>query len=341
MRFLTSSAAGILGLLCCWASIAQTAPTWSAPSSGYVYDSAAGEILPVSGYIGAAIAGAPILSSVTWASLAPNEKSAIVAHSGQVELIADLRSPNLGQALDRNLSPRQLFWSNDSSSAVALTQDDEVVWLANLGASPYTSSRWQLDNVAERGAIRDAGRTSQTSAPRSAWWILAVDSAAQTALLTRRTGAHTGLYVATPDAAPTVIAFDGDPVAAAFSPSAPTAFIADAASLQISAIRNITTNPTISVFVAQNAFAKNPVGVALSDSGDRIFAVDREAPTIEVFDSATGASLGEVPTGGAISALIPFAPGLVLLSPVGNGKQPFYFLETSNPPQVVFVPREQ
>jgi hypothetical protein len=234
-----------------------------------------------------------------------------------------------------------LFWSADSSSAVALTQNDELLWLANLIASPYTSSRWRLEGGTERSPLRGAGRTGRASVQRSAWWILAVDNAAQTALLARRTGAHTGLYVATPNAAPTAIAFDGDPVAAAFSPAAPIVFVADATSLQISAIRNVTTNPTASVLIAQNAFAKNPVGMTLSDSGDRIFAVDREAPTIQVFDSKSGASLGEVPTSGAISGLTPFAPGLVLLSSAGNAKQPFYFLETSNPPQVVFVPREQ
>ena len=327
--------------MCCAVSLAQTTPTWSAPSSGYVYDSAGGQILPVSGYIGAAVAGAPILSNVTWASLAPNGKSAIVAHSGQVELIADLRSPNLSQALDRNFAPRQLFWSSDSNSAAALTQSDEVVWLANLGSSPYTSSRWQLDGATQRGAMRGAARTGQAGAQRSAWWILAVDNAAQTALLARRTGAQTGLYVVTPNAAPTAIDFDGVPVAAVFSPSAPTAFVADGASQQISAIHNITTNPTTSVFIAQNAFAKNPVGLALSDSGDRIFAVDREAPTIQVFDSSSGAPLGQVSTSSEVAGLTPFSPGFVLLASAGNAKQPFYFLETSNPPQVVFVPREQ
>jgi len=341
MRLLTSAAVGILGLFCCWSSVAQTTPAWNAPSSGYVYDAAAGEILPVSGYIGAAVAGAPVLSNVTWASLAPNQKSAIVAHSGQVDWIADLLSPNTAIALDRNLAPRQLFWGADSGSAVALTQNDELVWLANLATSPYASSLWRLDGATESNAVRGATRGSQASGARSLWWILSADNAAQTVLLAYRNGAHRGLYVATPNAAPVVIDFGGDPVAAVFSPSAPTAFVADAASLQISAIRNITTNPAVSVFIAQNAFAKNPVGVALSGSGDRIFAVDREAPTIQVFDSTSGASLGGVATSGAIAGLTPFAPGFVLLSPANTGKQPFYFLETSTPPQVVFVPREQ
>jgi hypothetical protein len=318
----------------------QTSPTWNAPASGYVFDSSAGQILPVSGYIGAAIAGAPVLSGVAWASLAPNQKSAVVALSGQVELIPDLRSPTLTQALDRNLAPRQMFWAADSGSAVALTQNDELVWLANLSTGPYASSRWQLDG-AGRAPARVTTRESKAGALPSVWWILAADSAAQTVLLAQKTGAHTGLYVTSPNAAPSAIDFEGDPVAAAFSPSAPTAFVADAASLQICAIRNITTTPTSSVFIAQNAFTKNPVGIALSDSGDRVFAVDREAATIQVFDSGSGASLGEVPAGNQTSALTPFAPGFVLLSPASSGKQPFYFLETSNPPQVVFVPREQ
>ena len=293
--------------------------------------------MPVAGFIGSAAIGAPVVTQVDWASLAPNEKSALISQAGQLKWIPDLRSPGQSQIVTPTFAPKQLFWSADSNSSVVLTQADELVFMTNFSTSPIAAGSWDLDRSVNNTPATGSARMLRGAGTRSGWAILAADNRGQTVLLAAKE-LKGGLFLASQTTPPAQILSFADPVAAVIAPSGSTAFVADRATLQVSVIQNLGTGPVASALVPADAFPNSPAGIALSQDGTRIFAVDRVDPVIRMFDTVSGTLLGELPTNVPVSSLTAFGPGLVQLVTASGTDKPFYFLETSDPPRVVFVP---
>jgi hypothetical protein len=307
-------------------STAQTA-TWTAPASGYVYDQVNRNIRPVAGYLGSATLGPSVLGEVDWASIAPNRKSALIRRNAAVVWIPDVGKPSQAQDLEGIPFAEQLFWASDSSQAVMLATEGQLVWLTNFGSSPSAGAKWSLEADSPKARVRE----------RLRWSILATDSAAGKVLLASNFGDKWQLWLASPTMPPASIPFSGIPVAAVFASGSATVFVADAASHQIDQINGLSANPVSTPLLTSAVYVNHPAGLALSADDSRLFIADPATNLIRVFDSGSGAFVTELPAASAPRSVNLYASGLFLLG--SSPPAPFLFLDTSASARVVFVPR--
>jgi WD40 repeat protein len=304
---------------------AQT-PVWSAPSSGYLYDSFTRSIRSIVGFPGSAYLGSAVVSGVDWASLAPNQQSALLVSGGALIAIADLRTPDQIGDVDPGYTPLQALWSSDSSKAVFLTTGGQIVWLTNLSSTPLREASWALE------------RDRQTRDPIFRWTLLAADSAADRVLLASRSGDNRQLWWASKSVSPVLIPLAGDPVAAVFSSNS-SALVANAAGHRILQIQNLDGGPTVATLVSSEPYLADPIGLALSADGNRIFVADGASKTVRSFDAGTGALVGELPFASNAVSFTCVSAGRFLLNPPVGTAQPLYFLDTGQPARVFFIPR--
>jgi DNA-binding beta-propeller fold protein YncE len=326
---------------------AQTA-AWTAPSSGYVYDSIGRNILPVTGFIGSAAVGPSVASGIDRVSVAPNQKSALAVQNGSQIWIPDLSVPGTSQPLDRIPGIQQVFWAIDSSQAAVLAPGQELLWLNNFSSGPVPVSTWNLQSYGPSSA-RDAASAQIVRIGRSSeeavWSLLAADSAANRVLLTVRTAGVWQIWLASSTVPPINIPFSGQPVAAAFNPSNGSIFVADAAGHQVVQIQNLNTNPIFTTLVSSSVYVNDPTAMVLSSDGNRLFLADHTDNVIRIFDvsgSAGGASgvplapMAELATAIAPVSLTAFAADRFVMNT--GSIQPVFFLDTGVSPKLSFVP---
>ncbi len=316
-------------------------PTWTAPSSGYIYDSIGRNIVPVTGFIGSAVAGPPVASGIDKVSVAPNQKSALAVKNGSLIWIPDLSTPSTFQPLNRIPAIQQVFWSADSSQAAVLASGPELLWLNNFSSGPVAISTWNLRSYSTSSASDAAhAQLVRTGHPPedAAWSLLAADSAANRVLLTSHVGETWQIWLASSTVPPANIPFTGTPVVAAFSPTNGNVFIADTAGHQVVQIQNLNTNPVLTAVVSSPLYVNNPVAMVLSSDGNRLFLADHTDSVIRVFN-LSGASLApmlELATPVAPVTLTPFAADSFVMN--AGSIRPAFFLETGVAPRISFVP---
>jgi hypothetical protein len=305
--------------------------TWSAPASGFVFDAEAGAIRPISGFVGSAVAGPPVLSGIQWAAVAPNQISALVSRNSTLLWIPSLYSPAQSQSLGSIAGAEQALWATDSSRAVILTED-ELIWLTPSNLSVGISSLSVGGTVTSKPG-------SRASRPRrlSFWSLLAADSAADRVLLAGTT-AGSEAWIASSTTPPVSIPFSGRPVAAAFMSTGTSVFIADSTENRVVRVDNPAGPASIAMVMTSPQYFGDPAGILLSPDDTHLFIADRKALVIREFDATTGALLNALETDAATQHLTLFTPGLFVLDPA-EASLPFLFLNTTSPPQVTFVPK--
>ena len=327
-------------------STAQTG-SWSVPSSGYVFDSIARNVRPVSGFVGSAVLGAPVATGIDWASIAPDRKSSLVEMNGSLFWIPDLSASATSQALDRVPLARQALWSADASQVVILSNGGQLDWVNNFGADPVPLSTWNLGSASRirRGAD---GQVRAGSTPEKAVWsLLAADSAADQVMLSFNSGESSQLWLASSTAPPVRIQFAGTPVAAAFTPDAGGVFVADAAGHRVVEIQNLRTSPLPETVISSALYVNDPSALAVSSDGNRLFVADKTDDVIRVFDltAAQASSVSpelELATSTVPESLTAFAQDRYLMNAGNAGARtgdPLYFLDTGVSVRVAFVPR--
>jgi DNA-binding beta-propeller fold protein YncE len=299
---------------------------WEAPSTVFVHDSVGKTIRPLVGRVGSSYPGPVLLDGVDWASFAPNHKSAILSRGGALAWVPDLSAPDLAVNVS-TYSPlevplvQQVIWSADSIRAATLAAGlPRLIWLGHFDSSPRVEANWDLDG-------------SQGN-----WSLLATDSLAKQALLASNEGDSWRLWIASPTKAPVVITGLTRPVAAVFSKGGTIAFVADAATHQILQISALTTSPLVVPVGVSNEYVADPVGIALSTDGSRLFLADGTGKTIRVFHTGTGVLSAELPLQMAPHSLTAYSSNSFLLGGRDRKDQPFYFLDTRADGRVFFVP---
>jgi hypothetical protein len=323
-RFRVPSLFLTLVLVCMFSGGPAPAQTlsWSAPSSGFVYDSLTSSLRPVVGFIGSAYLGPFVLDSVDWASLAPNRQSALARRGGDFVWIADLRAPDHLLSLAATVAaPQQALWAADSSRAVLLSADStQLIWLSGFDANPSIEANWTLDS----------GSTG--------WTLLAANTSCETVLLAAQISGGWQIWLASKTAAPVVAASSGHPTAAVFSSSGASAFVTDVDLRRILLLHDLDSAPGVTPILSDNPRLADPVGIALSPDEARLFIVDRTDKMVRIFSSADGALQAEWPVDVAPSFLARVAPHRFLLNQRGSATQPLFFLDTGDPARVSFVP---
>jgi hypothetical protein len=315
---------------------AQSA-TWTAPSSGYIYDSINRSIRPVTGFIGSAVLGPSVADGVKSASIAPNQKSALAEQDGSQVWIPDLSQAATSQALDRFPLALQVFWAADTTQAVVLAAGSRVVWLTNLSATPVPLSSWNLESYSPTVA------RPRLPEREPVWRILAADSSANQVLLSLNSESGSQIWLASSTVPPLRITFSGQPVAAAFAQGTGGIYLADAVGHRIVQIQNLQTTPVFTTVLTSEEYLSNPTALALSSDGQRLFVANQSDSTIRGFNLSTGSAvvpIAVLPVGTAPVSLTVFAPDRFLIN-AGVTSQAIYFLDTGVPAGVSFVPRGQ
>jgi hypothetical protein len=161
---------------------------------------------------------------------------------------------------------------------------------------------------------------------------------AKQALLASNEGDSWRLWIASPMKAPVVIAGLTRPVAAVFAIGGTIAFVADAAAHQILQISGLNTSPVVAPIGVSDEYVADPVGIALSKDGSRLFLADGTGKMIRVFHTGTGALSAELPLQMAPHSLTAYSSSSFLLGGRDRKDQPFYFLDTRADGRVFFVP---
>ena len=201
--------------------------TWSAPSSGYLFDSDNKTIRSVTGFIGSAVLGPSVTGGIEWASVAPNQKYAIAEQNGSQVWIPNLASADSIRVLDRVSPARQAFWADDASQAAILAEGNQLIWITNFSSGPVPVSTWRLDNYVHPGGSNQAGdRRSALLRTQARWTVLAADSSAERVLLASFSDETWQLWVASPPVPPPNLAVSGRPGAAAFARGTSDVFVA-------------------------------------------------------------------------------------------------------------------
>jgi hypothetical protein len=258
-----------------------------------------------------------------------NRKSALVYRGGILAWVPNLSASNLSvdfasYGLLNVPLPQQVIWAAGSTQAVVLPAGSpRLVWLGQFDASPRIVASWDLDS-------------SQTN-----WSLLAADSAANQALLASQSGDSTQLWLVSQAKAPLKIAGFSQPVAAVIASGGSTAFVADAATHQILLVRGLNASPSAAPFVVSEQYVADPVGLALSNDGTRLFLADGSGKVIRVFQTNTGALGAELPLQAAPLSLTPLSSNSFLLDGRTQKEQPFFFLDTRANGRVFFVPAGQ
>jgi hypothetical protein len=297
---------------------AQT-PSWNIPSSGYLYDAPAQSIRRVVGFAGSAYLGSAAIDGLTWASVAPNQKSALLVRDGALSWIADLSAPDQFVSMDAAAPLRQALWSGDSSRAVVLTDGRELIWLAGFGSSP----------------VREASRALDVSQD---WTLLSADSSADKVLLASGTGADRQVWLASRSSATVSIPLATYPAAAVFTADG-VIFLADSAGHQILRIDGLDGAPAATPVFSSDVYLSDPVGIAISVDGRRLFVADGAGKMIRVFDSRDGSLLAELPAEAEIVSLTVISHSQLLLNTAAETPGAFSFLDTGEPARMFFIPR--
>jgi DNA-binding beta-propeller fold protein YncE len=326
--------AGVVGLALHVAPASAQAQTWTAPTSGYIYDAATRSIRPVTGFVGSSILGPSIVDGIDWAALAPNQKSALVQRGGSLVWIADLATPDRSQTLDQLPLARLAFWASDSTRVVLLTEDSQLIWLTSLDSSPTSEAAWRLDTLVPAAPSGDP----------ASWSLLAADSSADRVLLAVSAADGPQPWIASRAAPPAALPLSLHPVAAVFAPGTPSAFVADASSHQVFQLQGLDRAPSATSILSSDIYVNDPAGIVLSTDGGRFFLADRSTATLRVFDSTSGALLDELLADAPPQSLTAVSSGRFLLEPADTGSSapsppPLLFLITADPARVLFVPR--
>lgn len=347
MRLLHPTTIGLVVLLgsCPDLSLAQT---WDTPLTMHIYDAAARTIRPLIGVVGSSYLGPVMLDSVDWASIAPNQKSALVLRGGVLAWVPDLTatdlSINVGSfSLPDVPIPLQAIWSADSTGAVVLARETprlyrpadstgvvvraretpRLYWLGQCAAGFCVQAAWDLDS-------------SQTN-----WSLLAADSSVSRALVASQNSLSSELWVVSQTSPPATIAGFNLPAAAAFAGDGLSAYVADAGAHEIVALVGFDHNPSVVPSAMARQCVSDPVGLALSTDGSRLFLVDGSSKTIRVFQMSTGVLRAELQLSITPLSLIPHSTTTFQLVGSDQKGQPLFFLDTRDDGYVYFVPAGQ
>lgn len=295
------------------------APSWNAPGSGYVFDSATRTVRPIIGLLGSAFAGPPAIGDVEWACLAPNGRTALVRASGSVTAYSDLAAGGVASfAVDGIETAASCAWSADSRQGAVLT-GSQVVWIGWHEGAPMKASAQALPEL-----------------PDASWNLLAADAKAETVLLALRAQGAASLWTASPAYTPHAVATLQDPVAGVFRAGSGDVFVADAGTRQVVRL-NIEDRNAETVLDAGHGIDA-PTGLALSTDAARLFVADSKANVILAYDLASRSLVGTLPLIEPAGTFSAFGANRYLVNRRERVEQPLLVLDTSPGQGVSFIP---
>jgi hypothetical protein len=311
------------------ASLGAQTPSWNLPASGYVYDSVAGTIRPVLGFPGSSYAGPAVLKGVAWASVAPDGRAALTVQQDRLWWTQDLSDANIPPVgIDAIDSVADCRWSADASSAAVLSsRTATVTWLSG----PRVTNSLRLP------ALRVTNRRQLPAREDAAWTLLAADGHADSVLLASNARGVWTLWLASPNNPPVNLGPAQHPVAAVFALRSALVYVAESGVPRVSRIRFQEGAPAEPVLGTDDGI-QSLSGLALSADDQQLFAADRSARVVRVYDLVSRQAGDSLPLTESPGALLPSGSGRFLVNSRERSDAPLLLLDISGPPRVWFVP---
>jgi DNA-binding beta-propeller fold protein YncE len=299
---------------------AQSSAGVAGPVTGFVFEAQSGQILPMMGIPRTAYLGAPVLTGLAAAAVAPDGSAVLaVERGGHLVLDTGLRGP----------TPAAV------SIPGAIGSVDGFAWAAEATtAAVYSSSSRQAQIIGGIGPSPSAGAPIDLSDLPGPLSTLACDG--QYLIMGAAGNGTGGIYVANGAAGIQRLAAARNPSAVVVS--GPDLYFADTESQQIWQIQSYARTPAVLLF-ADDRGISNPAGLQVSADGKRLYVANAGNRTLAVYDIASRAPLQTLALSCTPTRLDPFGSRSVfLLNATGQG--PLYVLSDDGPSQlaVYFVP---
>lgn len=112
----------------------------TAPVQGYIFDAPSRSIRTVTGFLGSASLGSPILSQVDFGSVAPGQNYALIVRRGEIMQVSGLGTAQLSATTLQLAAsmPDGVVWSSDGSAAVLYSQSGN--WIQIFTGFPGTGT---------------------------------------------------------------------------------------------------------------------------------------------------------------------------------------------------------
>ncbi|MGC4053323.1 MAG: hypothetical protein QM757_28800 [Paludibaculum sp.] len=293
------------------------------PIAGFVFDAPTGSLRQVLGMPGAARLSAPVLSDVTWASVAPNGQMALVARQGETRLVSrdNIGQDPAGAPVESILSEPQLSaWAADSS-AVALysSASNSIQWVRFSAQAATAETPIPLTGV-------DGTVTAITADPSSSLALVTVAGA--------------GVYRVTTTDGTTQVLAAADISAIALEPGAATLWAADRANAQVLQIQNPgSTEPAVSTLLADPEKLADVSALGLSSDRKQLYLASRTTSLLYWFDRSAAQLSDGIALDAPVTELLPLGrPSLLLLGARDKAGAALYVLDERSGPGIFFVP---
>lgn len=243
-------------------------PAFQVPSTGFVFTRASRAIYPVFGVPGSSYLGAPVLESVSSASIAPGGNWAYVTRSRKGVFLSGLQTENLSDVAISGLLEvaDRIAWNRDGSAALL-----------------YSSSSYQLQRVLFGGSYPVADGTLDLSLFGGAH-ALAIDPAGTQIAFS---STNSGLYLFAAGKSPVLLSATLHASALAFDDTGQNLYAFDAAQQQIFKL-NSGSGPIPFASLPQNSeTAVDAIGLGVSSDGKYLMLADRNGRSVLVFDLST------------------------------------------------------
>ena len=311
--------------LTAWSAVGQMA-SLRGPVSGLIYDASSRSIRPVVGFPGSSYLGRPILRDLGKSFVAPDSESALVVENGQGVLIRGL----LNEEPDRFPVPEltgqidHVSWASNSDSLVAYCPSTRRLLRLDVRSSPPVSVP-SSDLSYLQGDVTG---------------VVTNDDASQTVIGFRHP-TQGGFYALTQGAPALLLRATKDPGEAIFGGSANVLYVIDRETRQVLRFaEGLYGGCEPLSFLGESEPMADPVGMALSRDGQRIYVAGGIDRAIREYDLRSRELLAEIRLDVVPRDLSPLAAttSVFVLGSRKNSGQPLWLLDTRRVPSVSFVP---
>lgn len=287
--------------------------------SGIVFDAGTGAIRAILGVPGGASLGPALASGLEWASIAPSGKLALGFADSRVFLFRRAADLSLnGMVLEEGCgAPSKAAWSTDSDSVVVYWREAGrlMVW-DDLREEPRATELEPLEGVS----------------------ALAIASEGAPVVV----GAAAGVYSVEAGEAPRLLVPVVVAGAISFARGGSDLFIADLAGKQVVEIVDFRGAATVVPLAGPDGGLSEPVGLAVSADGRRLFVADKAEQCIRVIDLESRAPLSRISLEFTPEQLDPLPGGAIFMLKSGAaGGDPFQVFADTPEPAVFFIPAAQ
>ncbi len=298
LRFLTLAALPLFG---------QTLET---PRTASIFHAASHSVRPIIGMTGASHLGPASYSDLDFASIAPDQRNAILVAGNQTRLTRNIQNAD-AIAIENAISfVDRILWSSDSGTAILFSSvNRQLQWLVDGQLSAVT-------NLPENALLLTAAHDGRTAI----------------------TTANGRIYRITSDTAPVQIALLTNPIAATFDSEGLTLYLADSTTNEIVELRDTGNSYTQRTFLSAADGIEDPVALRLTPDNAAIYVAMKASRAISSYRTLDKALLMRLPLDWTPSSFESLSPETFLLNPAAPIGEPLSVLMTRNGLAEFFIP---